>query len=46
MLNTDNDGLIAYRKKRDREHKIDVMLSEFEELKSDIKNLIGKLSNV
>lgn len=44
VLNIDNDGLIAYKARRQRERVMDNMISEVQELKSDINDIKQLLS--
>lgn len=46
ILNIDNDGLTAYRARRNREHIMDNMITEVNNLRNDvseIKQLLGRI---
>lgn len=46
ILNIDNDGLTAYRARRNREHIMDNMIAEVNNLRNDfneIKQLLGRI---
>jgi len=39
VLNIDNDGLVAYKARRDRERTLDNMIAEVNDLRNDVSEI-------
>jgi len=46
LINTDNQALNAYKNKKKREHRIDEMQKDMDELKSDIAEIKALLKGL